>query len=199
MDNDAPTNSGSPTDNDSATDDTSNREARLQSVVEAVRTNSLSLRAAAKQFGLPHTSISNRLHGCKAPSIAHESQQLLSNEQRKVLVEWCRLRGNTGNPMTHTQLSALIFDMTERTPSTNWICKFVQKNADQITKKRAHGLDPKRAQAVMVCPPILHTPPRPRSRLRWSDPFPTLSDRPPTPLGRRPTSHSLSRTLICFY
>ena len=52
---------------------------------------------------------------------------------------------------------------------------------------------------VMVCPPILHTPPRPRSRLRWSDPFLTLSDRPPTPLGRWPTSHSLSRTLVCFY
>ena len=47
--------------------------------------------------------------------------------------------------MTHTQRSALILDMTE--PSTNWIRKFVQKNADQITKKRAHGLDPKRAQA----------------------------------------------------
>ena len=29
-------------------------------------------------------------------------------------------------------------------------------------------------------------------------PFPTLSDQPPTQLGRRPTSHSLSQTLICF-
>ena len=37
--------------------------------------------------------------------------------------------------------------MTERTPSTNWIRKFIQKNADQIAKKRARGLDPKRAQA----------------------------------------------------
>ena len=114
MDNDSPTNSssptgnGSPTDNNSATDDTSNCEARLQSVVKAVHTDNLSLHAAAKQFDLPHTSISNRLHDRKASSIAHESQQLLSNEQQEVLVEWCRLHGDAGNPMTHTQLSTLI-------------------------------------------------------------------------------------------
>ena len=53
-------------------------------------------------------------------------------------------------------------------------------------------------EAVMVCPPILHIAPNPRSRLRWLNPFLTLSDRPPTPLGRRPTSHSLSWTLVCF-
>ena len=52
---------------------------------------------------------------------------------------------------------------------------------------------------VMVCSPILHIALNPRSRLRWLDPFPTLSDRPPTPLGRRPPSHSLSQTLVCFY
>ena len=145
MDIDSPTNSGSPTgngsptDNDSATDDTSNHKARLQSAVKAVCTDNLSLCAAAKQFGLPHTSILNHLCGHRAPSVAHESQQLLSNEQQKVLVEWCRLHGNTGNPTTCTQLSTLIFDMIEWTPSTNWIHKFV-KNADQITKQGHMGL-----------------------------------------------------------
>ena len=37
--------------------------------------------------------------------------------------------------------------MMEWTPSTNWICKFVKKNADQIAEKRVRGLDPKHAQA----------------------------------------------------
>ena len=45
---------------------------------------------------------------------------------------------------------------------------------------------------VMVYPPVLHVPPTAR-------PISDASDRPPTPLGRRSTSHSLSWTLICFY
>ena len=53
--------------------------------------------------------------------------------------------------------------------------------------------------SVMVCSPILHIALNPRSRLQWLNPFPMLSDRPPTPLGRRPASHSLSWTLVCFY
>ena len=55
------------------------------------------------------------------------------------------------------------------------------------------------AGTVMVYPPVLHVPLDPRSHLRWPDPFPTLSDRPPTPLGRQSASHSLSQTLVCFY
>ena len=98
---DSPTNNGSSTNN--------SREAHVKSAVEAVRTRTLLFRDAAKQFGLPHTSISNHLRGHKAPSITHESQQLLSNKQQKVLVEWCRLHGDAGNLMTHTQLSTLIF------------------------------------------------------------------------------------------
>ena len=68
----------SPTDNSSSTNDS--REAHVKSAGEAVRARTLSFRDAAKQFEIPATIISNRLKGGKAPSIAHESQQLLSNE-----------------------------------------------------------------------------------------------------------------------
>ena len=66
----------------------------------------------------------------------------------------------------------------------------------------ASPYSPRRAEPVMVCPLALHTPPSPHSRLRQSDPFPTLLDRPPTPLSCRPTSHSLSQTrmfLLAFF
>ena len=35
--------------------------------------------------------------------------------------------------------------------------------------------------------------------LQWLNSFPMLSDRPLTQLGRWSTSHSLLRTLTCFY
>ena len=133
----------SPTNNGSSTDDS--REARVKSAVKAVRTCTLSFHDAAKQFDIPATTISNRLKGGKAPSIAHESQQLLSNEQQKVVIEWLRWRDDNGNLMTHEQLAALIFDLTEWRPGANWIRK--RSHADKIAERRARGLDPKRVQA----------------------------------------------------
>ena len=75
----------SPTDNGSSTDDS--QEARIKSAVEAVRARMLSFHDAAKQFDIPATTISNCLKGGKAPSVAHESQQLLSNKQQKVVIK----------------------------------------------------------------------------------------------------------------
>ena len=75
----------SPTDNGSSTDDS--REARIKSAVEAVHAHTLLFCDAAKQFDIPATTISNRLKGGKALSVAHESQQLLSNKQQKVVIK----------------------------------------------------------------------------------------------------------------
>ena len=52
---------------------------------------------------------------------------------------------------------------------------------------------------VMVRPPVLHIPPKPSLHLQQLNPFPTLLDWPPTQLGHWSASHSLSRTLVCFY
>ena len=135
----------SPTNNSSSTNDS--QETCIKSVVKAVCTHMLSFRDAAKQFNIPATTISNHLKGGKAPSIAHESQQLLSNKQQKIIIEWLKWHGNNGNPMTGEQLAALIFDLMEQRPSANWIHKFLRNHADKITERRACGLDPKRAQA----------------------------------------------------
>ena len=89
----------SPTDHGSSTNNS--QEACVQSVVKAVHSCMLSFRDATKQFNIPATTISNHLKGGKALSIAHESQQLLSNEQQKVVIEWLRWHGNNGNPMTY--------------------------------------------------------------------------------------------------
>ena len=105
----------SPTDNGSSTDDS--QEAHIKSAVEAVHAHMLLFHDAAKQFEIPATTISNHLKGGKAPSVAHESQQLLSNKQQKVVIEWLRWRGNNGNYLiTCEHLAALIFDLMEQRP-----------------------------------------------------------------------------------
>ena len=137
----------SPTNNSSSTDDS--QEAHVKSAVKAVYIHMLSFCDAAKfkQFSIPATTISNHLCGGKAPSVAHEFQQPLSNEQQKVVIEWLRWHGNNGNLMTHEQLRALIFDLTEWRPGLNWICKFLKNNSDKIAEKMVRGLDPKHVEA----------------------------------------------------
>ena len=113
--NPPPSSMNSPADNSLTNNGSSTKdswEAHVQSAVEAVYAHMLSFHDAAKQFDIPATTISNCLKGGKAPSIAHESQQLLSHKQQKVVIEWLRWCGNNGNPMMHEQLVALIFDLT---------------------------------------------------------------------------------------
>src|SRR6266481_4392851 len=62
-------------------------EALIQAVVKAVHTGT-SFRAAGKQFGVPPTTISNRLHGRKPVSVTHEGQQLLDNAQKAAVIDW---------------------------------------------------------------------------------------------------------------
>ena len=136
---DSPTNDGSSTNN--------SWEAHIQSVFKTVCARMLLFCDATKQFNIPATTISNCLKGGKALSVAHESQKILSNKQQKVVIEWLRWHGDNGNLMTCEQLAALIFDLMEQRPGTNWICKFLRNHADKITERRVHGLNPKHAQA----------------------------------------------------
>ena len=80
-------------------------------------------------------------------SIAHEHQQLLTNPQKAVVIKWCIWCSDMGDPLTCAKLQALIHNLMQQEPSETWICRFLKNNADQITPKRAHGLDPKCAQA----------------------------------------------------
>src|SRR5882724_9432992 len=74
------------------------------------------------------------------PSCAHECQQLLTNVQKTVVIEWCRWHGDMADPMTCAKLHAMIYDLTQWTASENWMRRFLKRNVGQITMKRAHGL-----------------------------------------------------------
>src|SRR6266481_6638073 len=128
-------------------------ETLIQAAVSAVRAGNLSFRAAGKQFGIPPTTISNCFHSCQAPSVAHEHQQLLSNAHKEVIIKWARWHGDMADPLSRVKLCTLIHNLMHRIASNNWIHRFLQKNAGKINARRAHGLDPNRAQAFN--PPVV--------------------------------------------
>ena len=98
------TTNNTPTSND--------HEDRIRAAVNAVHAGTKSFRtgicSAGKKFKVPHITISNCYHGHKPTYIAHKCQQLLSNPQKAVVIEWCRWHGNMGDLLTHAKLQALI-------------------------------------------------------------------------------------------
>ena len=121
-------------------------KALIQAVVDAVCTGT-SFCTAANQFGIPSTTISNRLHGRKPVSVAHEGQQLLDNTQKATIIDWCQFEADMASPMSHVRLHAMIQNLMNQVASDSWIRRFLNKNSDKITAKRGHRLDPKRVQS----------------------------------------------------
>ncbi|KAG2065125.1 hypothetical protein BDR04DRAFT_1108961, partial [Suillus decipiens] len=83
---------------------------------------------ACAKYGVPESTLCGRFHGVCPPSEAHKHQQLLSENQEKVLVDWIK----------H-------LDVCQRTPSKNWIYHFLKQNPS-IKLGQPSGLDPKWGQ-----------------------------------------------------
>ena len=91
-------------------DHSQDTEARLSDALQALRSGtSPSLRQATRDHQVSYATLWNRAHGINNRSTAHEHEQLLSNVQQKVLIEWCEYHAHMSIPLTHIQVSYLQF------------------------------------------------------------------------------------------
>ena len=77
---------------------------------------------------------------------SHEIQQLLNDEQEKVLVDWIVYLSSTGHPLSKRTIRKKAQDMCGKKPSRNWVPLFLKRNPS-VKLGKPSGLDPKRAQA----------------------------------------------------
>lgn len=88
--------------------DTPLYEDRIETALQAVLASGLnpkgqpvlSLRSAAEQFGVSHTTLTACFHGRKTRTEAHVHQQRLSPSQEEVLKAWIKAEGRRGIPMS---------------------------------------------------------------------------------------------------
>lgn len=64
----------------------------------------ISRRVAAQRYGIPCTTLNNRMNGAESQQASHEDQQRLSNVQEGHLRDWVLAQQALGVPLTHTQL-----------------------------------------------------------------------------------------------
>lgn len=69
--------------------------------------NSKSRKSAAKEWGIPNSSLLGRIKGSENHSITAESQQRLSRAQENHLSDWVLTQEALGVPLTHGQIKGV--------------------------------------------------------------------------------------------
>jgi len=102
---------------------------------------------ASTGVDLPYHTVRNRLQGKHIPpQQAHVSQQLLSPEAEKVLVDWIIFLSDIGHPLSKRTIRKKAEALCGKKPSKSWIIYFLRRHPE-IRLGKPSGLDPKRAQA----------------------------------------------------
>ncbi len=111
-----------------------NRERNIEQAIEALRNGDFkSLRAAGRAYGVPETTLRDRLKGSTNRVIAHQHQQKLTPLQEDFLADWILEEAARGQPPSHARAR----DMANRVVRMNggtellgvkWIQNFLKRN-----------------------------------------------------------------------
>lgn len=95
---------------------------------------------------LDYFTLRRRFIGIRPRNIAHETQQLLTIEQEKVLCQWAIYYSHIGCPLDKPGIRRKASALCGKMPSEGWIFSFLKRHPE-LTLGRPSGLDPKRGQA----------------------------------------------------
>ncbi|KAI1000588.1 hypothetical protein K3495_g7605 [Podosphaera aphanis] len=119
-------------------------ENHLQEALKALA-NGQSLKKASSKWGVPRSTLQNRLKGVQSRDVASSDSQRLSLTQENCLAEWIRVQGNLGLPPTHHQFKVMAerilqVDGNFQPLGKNWVQKFINRNPS-IKVQRCRAID----------------------------------------------------------
>jgi DDE superfamily endonuclease/Tc5 transposase DNA-binding domain/helix-turn-helix, Psq domain len=91
------------------------KEAQYQEAITAIRKGRHTCHSAAIAFGLPRSTLYDRVNGGKQPrNVSHESQQILSHAEERELVRWITRLTISGYPPRHSTLKEMAEEVRKR-------------------------------------------------------------------------------------
>jgi len=120
-------------------------EQDLQDALAKYHRGGCSMRSISQEFGIPKTTIRNRLYGHQPHSVGHEVQQSLSRVQEDHLSQWVLTQVALGVPPTHGQIREFASRVLEAqgAPRTavgkGWITRFLRRNPVLRTQRALGG------------------------------------------------------------
>lgn len=133
----------------------SDREARFLQAIEAIKSKSLpSIRAAARVYDVPHSTLATRLHGVLTRQKAHSERRKLLFTEEEALIQWILSMDERGfaprvsvvRKMADILISARITPSinASQTVGENWVRKFIGRH-EQLKSKYTRKYDYQRA------------------------------------------------------
>ncbi|KAL8608163.1 hypothetical protein ACOMHN_016618 [Nucella lapillus] len=127
-------------------------EESITAACQAVR-NGNSLRTAAKEHGVPHTTLRDRLKG--RISIRQKPRTVLPPEEEGKVLEWLKESSRRGFGRTKQQLispvetvvtnSSLPNNFKNNRPGRKWYSNFMKRHKDELSVRKPQGLGAQRA------------------------------------------------------
>jgi hypothetical protein len=115
-------------------------EEDVQRALNAVA-NGMSQKKAGLEFGVPRSTLQNRMNGTLSRQEAHEPQQRLSTVQEDRLTQWILTQESLGHGPTHAQIRAfagrVLYARGDANPlGRRWMNGFLRRNPVLKTKKQ---------------------------------------------------------------
>jgi len=128
-------------------------EQDIQDALQQYDQGKRSIRSLSKEFGIPYTTLHNRLSGCQPHREASEWQQSLSRIQEDRLAEWVLTQAALGVPATHAQIRLFGNRILEAqgTPEIrlgrHWMERFLKRHP-VLRTQRARRIDSARVNGA---------------------------------------------------
>jgi hypothetical protein len=131
------------------------KEARIQLALAEVRRSGLrengnpvySLRQAAQTFNIPPTTLTDRYKGGVTRLQAHEHELAVSKTKEETLVEWMKVMGRRGIPMSAQTLREHASLLAGREVGESWVPRFKLRHPN-LKVRWTTALERARAQAL---------------------------------------------------
>ena len=123
----------------------------LQAAISAVQ-NGCPIRKAARDYGIPRTTLGDRLKGAESRKDANSYKMRLSIDQEAKLAKWALIQGQLGLPLSHAQIrdfaGRILHAGGDSQPlGKHWMQHFLQRNPEVKTLP-SKRMDSKRANAA---------------------------------------------------
>ncbi|CAL9683897.1 unnamed protein product [Knipowitschia caucasica] len=128
----------------------------MQGAIDEVRADRLSYRQAAVHFGVPKSTLRDRVSGKVASDSTYGQRPLLSEKDENALVEYCLYSASFGFPLTKSQVvthALAIFNRRHpQTPkvalSQTWWVNFRERQKQRLTTRTPDIIDRGRASCA---------------------------------------------------
>lgn len=109
-------------------------EDNMQKALHKFNQGGHSLRGVAHEFGIPRSTLRNRLDGHRPRSVAFERLQILSRSQEVRLCQWVSAQVDLGVPPTQVQIQEFACRILKaqgdsRVVGKNWINRFMARHS----------------------------------------------------------------------